>query len=1322
MKHLYPPLLLIFLLSGYAHAQRLKLPASPTPTFWHGLDKVQSKFNEDFEGWQLLDPNGNNPQELSLKSHGEDLSLPGEHRLYYLSGKMSQTNTWYYWVAPEKFLGNWMASSYRLQLWFSLKQSVEGTNASYSDVIISSGSYSLHHSFDALPSTGFRAYELGLDEENGDWRWGSKNGARATREQVRRVFSNVTSFRIRGRYTAGADLEAGIENVTLYQWPRGNGPLISDFTPTAAIPMISVTITGHNFANGSQNNAVYFGGVRANVTNATAQQIAVQVPEGAQFAPITVVNLLNGYAGTTARNFHPIYNNEGDNGGRIVPGSIGKRVDIATEGSSRGLSLADIDGDGLNDIIVSSGGIQIYRNLGVTGTITTESFAPKVTLANGNMENAVADFDGDGKLDIAVVYNTQSSAIVVHRNISTPGNIAFEPYEIFTAPNYSTHGLHAADIDGDGQIDLLATHSSSGITPYLYLFLNVSGEGFIDFAWGRSISAPEFSAASKVITADLDGDKKPEILVQSGFDAKIHVFPNLSHPRGTNFGDAFVIDGPGSVYSMAFADLDGDRKAELIWKGANPDDIHIAINENGLLTSENFARRIILRSPLNHYGGIAIADFNADGKPDIVATDAANLAIFENNFTNGELSEQSFREATVVNIGTTAYPLNPAIADLDGDAKPDIVLAFTSSSRISILRNECFPAPVVREAPLTGVPNGEFTIKGDHLYAGAVKPLVSIAGTNMDVPEADEDELTIKVPANPVYERISVTNHGLTGFSTNKYSTMFNAAAPLDETTFERKADIQLYNAGNNIAVADFNRDGFVDVIVPDIIGTNKARVFKNTTTMPGSPISNDLLVPVDTINANGRFVGVSDIDGDGWQDVIVQGGAHRNAGSADLVFEDRVDGGSGSSSRMKTNLDFDKDGKMDIVVVNGNTVAVVGNRSSKGSFTTGAGVGTWRAAFNMPATGGNVYAIDGADFDLDGFDDFVYGVYSINKIHVVRNKGLSKALDASSFEDALPLDAMARPIAIMTGDFDNDGKPDFAVANQDDGTISIFRNSSSPGLLAFARFDFTVEAKPYDIALADFNGDGKVDIAIAHQTTNTTGKLSILVNTTSNVISFGTPIVIDLPNVPTSIAAADMNGDRKPDILVTRENNTGGGNTNSVLSIFQNNIEIGTGNPQPSCQGIELPVITYSGVSLSSTEGDSYQWFENGSALASETGRTLGKTPVNGKTYAVEVNVGECTVRSADFEFVFTSVSPELYQNVLIYPNPTSGDVVLEVRDFKKSFGVVVLNGQGMQIDAFESRSNTATVSLAEVPSGVYFIRVLSDQKSKTFKVIRAE
>src|SRR5690606_24026508 len=100
--------------------------------------------------------------------------------------------------------------------WFSLKQSVDGTNAAYSDVIISSGSYSLHHSFDALPSTGFRAYELGLDEENGDWRWGSKNGARATREQVRRVFSNVTSFRIRGRYTAGADLEAGIENVTLY--------------------------------------------------------------------------------------------------------------------------------------------------------------------------------------------------------------------------------------------------------------------------------------------------------------------------------------------------------------------------------------------------------------------------------------------------------------------------------------------------------------------------------------------------------------------------------------------------------------------------------------------------------------------------------------------------------------------------------------------------------------------------------------------------------------------------------------------------------------------------------------------------------------------------------------------------------------------------------------------------------------------------------------------------------------------------------------------------------------------------------------------------
>ena len=1325
MKHFYLIGLLIAVVDITAFGQRAYLPPQSGPDRWAGFDRTESKFNEDTEGWQLLDANGNNPQEIELKSHGEDVSLPGEHKLTYLSGKMSLPNSWYYWVAPEKFHGNWIFSSYRLELSFSLYQSVEGTNADYGDVIISNGGNHLYYSFANKPRPNFPSYNVVLDETGG-WRSQSVNGALATKDQVKRVLSNVTSLRIRAKYNATADLEAGIENVVLYKWPLGHGPLISDFTPSSGTPMTSVTITGHNFANSREDNEVYFGGVRGNITNATPTQLAVQVPKGAQYGPITVINLVTGYSARTTLNFNPLYNNNDDFGGRIIPTSMGERLDIPTEGNSRGLKLADIDGDGLNDIVVTSGGIQIYRNLGVTGAITSESFAPKITLPQGSNENAIADFDGDGKLDIAVIYNTQSSAVKVHRNISTPGNIAFEEPLTFPLLNYSSHGLHAADIDGDGLPDMLATHSSSGISPYLYILQNTSAKGFIDFSWGKSFPATDFSAASEIVTADLDGDDKVEVLIVSGFDARIHVFPNRSLIGRMQLEEPFIVDAAGSVYGLAVADLDGDRKIDLLWKGSNPDDLVIARNmyTAGDLSAANFESKIILKSALHHYGGIGVADINADGKPDIIAGDAGDLAIFENAHSGGELTAQSFRDGVLFAMGTSIYPLNPAIGDLDGDAKADIVVGFTNSSKLSIFRNECYPAPTVLEAPPSGPANTSLLIKGENLFAGSVTPLVNVANTYATVTESTSDQLTVTVPHTATYERVSVTNHGLTAFSPHKFSLTFNAEGAIDANTFERRADIQLYNAGANIAIADLDKDGYPEVVVPDNVSGNKARVFRNTTTLPGSPIGESLLIPVDTIDANGRFVAISDIDGDGWQDLIVQSNAYRNAGNAALAFENKVAAPLSGTGRMKTNLDFDKDGKMDIIAVNnGNAVAIVGNRSRKGSFSTTMDVGTWRPSFVIPSPGGSVAGIDGADFDLDGFDDFVYAVHSTNKIHVVRNKGLDKVLDAASFDPALVLDAETKPMSIQVGDFDNDGKSDFASVNQDASSFSIFRNTSTaPGSISFERLDFDVAAGPADLALADFNGDGKVDLAIIHQTTPTTGELSVVLNTTTTSVSFGTPIIIALPNVPTNVAAADVNGDRKPDILLTRETGLGSGNTQSVLSIFENTIAIGTGNPEPSCQGIPLPVISYSGISLSVTEGDGYQWFEDDMLLTGETARTLGKSPVDGQTYAVEVEVGGCTVRSANFEFLFTSVTPELRQDVNIYPNPTTGDVYLEIKDPDKSIGVTVLNSQGMQLHTFESSSHTAVVSLAGVPSGFYFIKVHSAQKSKVFKVLKTD
>ena len=102
-------------------------------------------------------------------------------------------------------------------------------------------------------------------------------------------------------------------------------------------------------------------------------------------------------------------------------------VDIATGVNSGYPIIADIDGDGRPDILgtnYGSGRIFIMQNVGGKGTITAASFAPQVnfSVGSGTSFPCVGDFDGDGKLDVAV--NDYVGAVIkVFRNIGTAGVI-----------------------------------------------------------------------------------------------------------------------------------------------------------------------------------------------------------------------------------------------------------------------------------------------------------------------------------------------------------------------------------------------------------------------------------------------------------------------------------------------------------------------------------------------------------------------------------------------------------------------------------------------------------------------------------------------------------------------------------------------------------------------------------------------------------------------------------------------------------------------------------------------------------------------------------
>jgi hypothetical protein len=111
-------------------------------------------------------------------------------------------------------------------------------------------------------------------------------------------------------------------------------------------------------------------------------------------------------------------------------------------------------------------------------------------------------------------------------------------------------------------------------------------------------------------------------------------------------------------------------------------------------------------------------------------------------------------------------------------------------------------------------------------------------------------------------------------------------------------------------------------------------------------------------------------------------------------------------------------------------------------------------------------------------------------------------------------------------GDFNGDGKLDLAVAIQADATVSILLGTGTGSF--GAKTDFDTGSVPQSVAVGDFNGDGKLDLAVANLLSNT---VSILLGTGAG--SFGAKTDFGTGNIPISVAVGDFNGDGKLDLAV---------------------------------------------------------------------------------------------------------------------------------------------------------------------------------------------
>ena len=289
-----------------------------------------------------------------------------------------------------------------------------------------------------------------------------------------------------------------------------------------------------------------------------------------------------------------------------------KRTISASANSESGSAVGDINGDGLIDVVV---GKTWYQNVGGGASWIARNLPSG---SAGTHDVVVADINGDGKADI-IMRGENTTVVTVYMQVSPTSWTVFD-----VQPDIGLNGLNVADVDGDGFPDIVV----GGV------WMQNPGTNFATATWIQHTFTTGWNSFAAVKVIDIDRDGRPDIVLSVSEDVgKLSWFKAPADPRTGTWTENMVATGLDHVHGVAVYDIDKDGFLDIVASEYGPTGAGRLIvyrgNGGASWTATELGR--------DHLHNVSVGDVDGDGDIDLFGVDAfgVNPVILYRNVGNG---------------------------------------------------------------------------------------------------------------------------------------------------------------------------------------------------------------------------------------------------------------------------------------------------------------------------------------------------------------------------------------------------------------------------------------------------------------------------------------------------------------------------------------------------------------------------------------------------------------------------------------------------------------------------------------------------------------